>query len=99
MIATAKFDQSNQVTARLPQAASAQRRPASPKLWCTACAELTRMVTPEEALAILEENARFACPVAKSDQDRVVLKAHHLTTSQGSVLICLNSLLPHQFLR
>ena len=55
-------------------------------IWCTACAQLVEMVTPEAATSIARAD------VKKLHQGIENHSLHSMQTQSGSLLICLESL-------
>ena len=57
-----------------------------PLVWCTACAQLVEMVTPEAALGISRADGETL------NQEIDNHRLHSVRTQSGSLLICLESL-------
>jgi hypothetical protein len=55
--------------------------------WCEGCGKQVKFVTPETASAVSGLSVRAICRMVETD------KVHFMETSNGSLLICLNSLL------
>ena len=62
-----------------------------PRAWCDACAKHTWVVTPEEAGEIADIGP--GCYRAKAKKVVMMRSIHTVTTSTGTTLICLKSLL------
>ena len=82
---------STAATARLslPEAMTRQPLGRVNRLWCVACARLALMVTPEEAVEIVEKSHQNVAANLN-----LLESAHSLKTGEGAMLICYDSLFP-----
>jgi hypothetical protein len=62
-----------------------------PLFWCSACANLSSMLTIEEASKILALNSRSADPASQS-LVRALSKGHEMKISTGETLFCIQPL-------
>src|SRR5689334_22112388 len=62
-----------------------------PLYWCTACAELSLMVTLDMAEEILRLNSR-SNPRTNQSQDQALYQGHKMNTSTGETLLCIKAL-------
>src|SRR5215470_3970445 len=63
------------------------RRGVSNLAWCSGCAEEVKMITPGEAVMLTHVSSRTIYRWVEAD------KIHYAETSEGLLLICLNSLI------
>ena len=75
------------ITAETERVVIIRRRGIETQVWCEGCREQVKLVTPETAATVTGLSVRAICRIVETE------KVHFMEISNGSLLICLDSLL------